>query len=141
MASHGHNNHNGNAAYHDGSNGANHDGNAHREKNARESSKSLNQPFRMTPRRRSRPFSPFSTHLIAALAEFVGTFMFLFAAYAGNIMAISQAASMASGRTNSAETVLVISLAYGISLLVTVWTFYRISGGLFNPAVSDTPPS
>lgn len=33
-------------------------------------------------------------------------------------------------------TVLIISLAYGFSLLVNVWAFFRISGGLFNPAVS-----
>lgn len=30
------------------------------------------------------------------------------------------------------------ALVYGFSLLVNVWAFYRISGGLFNPAVSST---
>ncbi len=30
---------------------------------------------------------------------------------------------------------LFISLAFGFSLAVTAWSFYRISGGLFNPAV------
>ncbi|KAK6066635.1 aquaporin related protein [Seiridium cupressi] len=29
-----------------------------------------------------------------------------------------------------------VAYAYGFSLIVTVWTFYRISGGLFNPAVT-----
>lgn len=29
-----------------------------------------------------------------------------------------------------------ISLAFGFSLTVNAWVFYRISGGLFNPAVS-----
>ncbi|KAK4901935.1 hypothetical protein LTR49_027150 [Elasticomyces elasticus] len=38
--------------------------------------------------------------------------------------------------TNSATTVVYISLSYGLALLVTVWTMYRISGGLFNPAVT-----
>ena len=28
-----------------------------------------------------------------------------------------------------------VSLGYGFSLLVCAWSFYRISGGLFNPAV------
>lgn len=29
-----------------------------------------------------------------------------------------------------------ISLSFGFSLLVTAWIFYRITGGLFNPAVT-----
>jgi aquaporin related protein len=33
-------------------------------------------------------------------------------------------------------SLLYISLAFGFSLAVTVWVFFRISGGLFNPAVS-----
>jgi aquaporin related protein len=98
---------------------------------------STGKPFpKIGPRRRRQPFNPFATHLIAALAEFVGTFMFLFMAFAGQLMALNQASSSGQGRTNSSETVLIISLAYGISLLVSVWAFYRISGGLFNPAVS-----
>lgn len=101
---------------------------------------SADKPFKMVPRGRRQPFDPFATHLIAALAEFVGTFMFLFMSYAGQLMAVSQAGSFAGqARTNSSETVLIIALAYGISLLVSVWAFYRISGGLFNPVVSPRP--
>lgn len=96
------------------------------------------KPFKLGPRRRRNPYSPFATHLIAALAEFVGTFIFLFMAYAGQLMAVNQASSLsANDGTPSAETILIISLAYGLSLLVSVWAFYRISGGLFNPAVSQ----
>jgi aquaporin rerated protein, other eukaryote len=29
-----------------------------------------------------------------------------------------------------------IALSFGFSLMVNAWVFYRISGGLFNPAVS-----
>lgn len=29
-----------------------------------------------------------------------------------------------------------ISLIFGFSLMVNVWVFFRVSGGLFNPAVS-----
>ncbi|KAJ9134215.1 Aquaporin-like protein [Coniochaeta hoffmannii] len=99
---------------------------------------SAEKPFKIgPPRGRRQPFNPFATHLIAALAEFVGTFMFLFMSYAGQLMALSQAGSFAGqSRTNSSETVLIIALAYGISLLVSVWAFYRISGGLFNPVVT-----
>ena len=79
------------------------------------------------------------THLVATVGEFVGTFLFLYFAYAGNLMAASRASSTAptsAGGGMSSETVIFISLAYSLSLLVAVWAFYRISGGLFNPAVS-----
>lgn len=74
------------------------------------------------------------SHIIAAIAEFVGTFMFLFLAFAGHLMAISQAPVTVKGAMDN-QTVIIIGLAYAISLLVNVWAFYRISGGLFNPAV------
>lgn len=32
---------------------------------------------------------------------------------------------------------LYISLAFGFSLATNAWVFFRISGGLFNPAVSN----
>jgi glycerol uptake facilitator-like aquaporin len=31
-----------------------------------------------------------------------------------------------------------ISLAFGFSLAVNAWVWFRVSGGLFNPAVSKT---
>lgn len=34
------------------------------------------------------------------------------------------------------DQLLFISLGFGFSLAVTAWVFYRISGGLFNPAVT-----
>lgn len=37
------------------------------------------------------------------------------------------------------SVLLYISLIFGFSLMVSVWVFFRVSGGLFNPAVS--PPS
>lgn len=35
----------------------------------------------------------------------------------------------------SLDRLLFISLAFGFSLATTAWVFYRVSGGLFNPAV------
>lgn len=35
---------------------------------------------------------------------------------------------------------LYISLAFGFSLATNAWVFFRISGGLFNPAVSIYDP-
>jgi aquaporin related protein len=77
-------------------------------------------------------------HIVAATGEFIGTVMFLFFAFAAHIMIISQSAEvpLATGNEGaSAQNVVFISLAYGMSLLVTAWGWYRISGGLFNPAV------
>lgn len=36
----------------------------------------------------------------------------------------------------SNQTILFISVSMGLSLLITAWVFYRITGGLFNPAVT-----
>ncbi|KAK4561289.1 hypothetical protein LTR86_004606 [Recurvomyces mirabilis] len=80
--------------------------------------------------------SPLTAHFVAASGEFVGTFMFLLFAFLGHIMAVDQAPNIGSNGSISNQTVIYIALAYGMSLLVTVWTMYRISGGLFNPAVT-----
>ena len=73
-------------------------------------------------------------HFVAASGEFVGTFLFLFFAFAGHLMAVSQAGEKGPNGANSSQTVIFISLSYGFSLLVTAWSLYRVSGGLFNPA-------
>jgi aquaporin related protein len=77
-------------------------------------------------------------HFVAATGEFVGTFMFLFFAFSCQIMLNTQASdtSLQNGRSSS-QTNVFIALIYGLSLLVNVWAFFRISGGLFNPAVSN----
>ncbi|KAK5680073.1 hypothetical protein LTS10_008023 [Elasticomyces elasticus] len=77
-------------------------------------------------------------HLVAMSGEFVGTFMFLFLGFCGHIMSVDQSPVSQAGPngTNSATTVVYISLSYGFAVLVTIWTMYRISGGLFNPAVT-----
>jgi aquaporin related protein len=68
---------------------------------------------------------------ISCLGEFVGTFLFLFFAFAATQVANTLLADSAS----KIATLLYISLAFGFSLAVNVWIFFRISGGLFNPAV------
>ena len=72
-------------------------------------------------------------HFIAMLGEFVGTFMFLFFAFSATQVANTGPAGGPGGANTSA--LLYISLAFGFSLAVNAWTFFRISGGLFNPAV------
>jgi aquaporin related protein len=65
--------------------------------------------------------------------------MFLYFSFACQLMLNTQAsdASIANGGSSS-QTVIFTALVYGLSLLVNVWAFYRISGGLFNPAVCST---
>ncbi|KAF2204241.1 aquaporin-like protein [Delitschia confertaspora ATCC 74209] len=84
--------------------------------------------------------------LVASAAEFAGTFMFLFISYGGTQVANSAAnandASTAGQQNGSITQVpnssilLYISLSFGFSLAVNVWVFFRVSGGLFNPAVT-----
>lgn len=74
------------------------------------------------------------------MGEFVGTTMFLFFAFTGTAVANIPAGTggtTTTGGTGFDITVQTyIALAFGFSLMVNVWVFYRISGGLFNPAVS-----
>ncbi|POS75800.1 aquaporin rerated protein, other eukaryote [Diaporthe helianthi] len=92
---------------------------------------------RKIPHVKGGNISVLGSHIVAASSEFLGTFFFLWLGYGGQLMALTQAATPA-GRSGgaSSQTVVFISLIYSFSLLVNAWAFYRISGGLFNPAVS-----
>lgn len=79
-------------------------------------------------------------------AEFAGTFMFLFFAFGGTQVANTSASASdpgSAGQQNGSITqapntsvLLFIALSFGFSLMVNVWVFFRVSGGLFNPAVT-----
>lgn len=92
------------------------------------------------PRRHfGRPkFSGFKEHFMAGLGELIGTTMFLFLAEGGAKTAqLSVSAAQADTATPlSNETIMFIACSFGLSLLVTAWMFYRITGGLFNPAIT-----
>jgi len=98
---------------------------------------SLSKPFGgyLQPRN-PEDASAIRGHFVAATGEFVGTFMFLLFGFLGHSMAVTTAPNMNPGGGNSNQTVIFISMSYGFSLLVTAWTLYRVSGGLFNPAVT-----
>ncbi|CAD6888743.1 unnamed protein product [Tilletia controversa] len=83
--------------------------------------------------------------IVAALAEFVGTFLFLLfalgiATQAGQQQlsdsASSDVGSSGQGATLDTNQLLFSSLGFGFSLAVNAWVFFRVSGGLFNPAVT-----
>jgi aquaporin related protein len=77
------------------------------------------------------------------VGEFIGTTMFLFFAFAGTQIAnlndanpTPQSANQSTITVVNTANLMFISLAFGFSLMVNVWIFFRISGGLFNPAIS-----
>jgi len=90
---------------------------------------------------------------VAMLGEFVGTFLFLFFAFAGTMAAktsslpyqpgnfVNGTLALAPGADPKAfqaspDLLVYVALSFGFSLGVNVWLFYRVSGGLFNPAVT-----
>jgi hypothetical protein len=75
-------------------------------------------------------------NLVAVIGEFVGTFLFLFWSFAGT--QISNTPKPAPGSFPNTSNLLFAALAFGFSLTVNVWAFYRITGGLFNPSVGDS---
>lgn len=81
----------------------------------------------------------FRSHFVAMSGEFVGTFLFLFFAFSGTQVANTQTKPPTSTTISQAANpaqLLYISLCFGFSLAVNAWVFFRISGGLFNPAVT-----
>lgn len=75
-------------------------------------------------------------YIVSTLGEFCGTFLFLFFAYAG----VQVGKSALGGNPSTTGEYLVFLLfgatSFGASLAINVWIFYRVSGGLFNPAVT-----
>jgi aquaporin rerated protein, other eukaryote len=74
--------------------------------------------------------------ITVAIGEFCGTFMFLFMSYIAVQIASFSAVNDPDPSVPNVSRILFIASAFGISLAANVWIFYRVSGGLFNPAVS-----
>ena len=72
-------------------------------------------------------------HITATLGELAGTFLFLF--FALSIAQVANTPAPAPGSLPDVSKLLFISLGFGCSVAVNVWLFYRVSGGMFNPAV------
>ena len=81
-------------------------------------------------------------HIIAMMGEFVGTFLFLLFALGGtNVVNTAPLAGRPADLAANPAKLLFIALCFGFSLAVNAWVFFRISGGLFNPAVSYLLPT
>lgn len=80
-------------------------------------------------------------HVVAVVGEFLGTLIFVFLAFAGvEVAGASSNKDQGKGVSTappaaSPSQLLYAAVAAGFSLAVTAWTFFRISGGLFNPVV------
>ncbi|KAL5045917.1 hypothetical protein BDW71DRAFT_183054 [Aspergillus fruticulosus] len=73
-------------------------------------------------------------NFIATSSEFVGTFLFLFFSFAGT--QVANTPKPVDGAPPNTNALLYSALAFGFSLMVNIWAFYRVTGGLFNPAVT-----
>ncbi len=80
-------------------------------------------------------------HVVAVLGEFFGTLIFIFLAFAGvETGGASSNKDQGEGVSTappaaSPSQLLYVALSTGFALVVTAWTFFRISGGLLNPVV------
>lgn len=84
-------------------------------------------------------------HVVAFIGEFIGTTSILFFAFAGGQSGAASSNSWeedGQGEKTSTkppgftpQLLLFIAFSAGFSLVVHSWIFFRISGGLFNPAV------
>ena len=108
---------------------------------ARRAGQNNDQPFSNASeeRKEHRKRKALKNHLLAVSGEFIGTVLFLWFAFAGTqvaAMVSSTQGGSAASATMDPQRLLYIALSFGMSLLAVVWAFYRISGGLFNPAVT-----
>lgn len=74
--------------------------------------------------------------LLATLGEYCGTVMFLFFAYGGVMVGKSSLGGDPSTTSEYLVFLLFGATSFGASLAINVWIFYRVTGGLFNPAVT-----
>jgi hypothetical protein len=74
--------------------------------------------------------------LVMVLAEFCATFMFLMMSFIGTQAALNSNQPGSSDTTLRPFTLMYIASCFGCALATNVWIFYRVSGGMFNPAVS-----
>jgi aquaporin related protein len=74
--------------------------------------------------------------LTVVVGEFCGTFMFLLLSFVGAQTAILTNDPANPDAPLRAFSLMYISASFGCALAVNVWIFYRVTGGMFNPAVS-----
>ncbi|QRV94038.1 aquaporin, Major intrinsic protein family [Ceratobasidium sp. AG-Ba] len=84
-------------------------------------------------------FKSFREDIYAAILEFIGTTLWLIVGLGGIQAGAFSAQNQQQSSVTSVPSIgqlLYISASMGLSLLVFVWLFYRVTGGVFNPAIS-----
>jgi hypothetical protein len=113
-----------------------------------EKSRELRLPFHNPtttpqPSQSKHPRTTLRTEITAFIGEFIGTFMFLSLAFTGTQIALNAAGSTELTSTDhpapDLSKLLYIAFAFGVSLAINVAIFADVSGGKFNPAVSQSP--
>lgn len=79
--------------------------------------------------------SPVRNLFVILFGEFCGTFMFLMLSFVGAQTAILTNNPLDDDAPLQPFSLMYIAASFGTALAVNVWIFYRISGGMFNPAV------
>ncbi|QUC22603.1 uncharacterized protein UV8b_06844 [Ustilaginoidea virens] len=74
--------------------------------------------------------------MVIVFGEFCGTFMFLFLSFLGAQTAIKYNDPNDPSAPLLPFSLMYIASSFGSALAVNVWVFYRVTGGLFNPAVT-----
>ncbi|KAF5027718.1 hypothetical protein F66182_202 [Fusarium sp. NRRL 66182] len=74
--------------------------------------------------------------LVIVLGEFCGTFMFLLLSFIGAQTALLTNNPLDPAAPLQPFSLMFIAASFGTALAVNVWIFYRVSGGMFNPAVT-----
>lgn len=86
---------------------------------------------------RDRPVpSQYKNIATVVVGEFCGTFMFLLLSFIGAQTALDNNSPGDPTARLSPSSLLYIASSFGVALAVNVWIFYRVTGGMFNPAVS-----
>ncbi|KAI5467517.1 aquaporin-like protein [Mariannaea sp. PMI_226] len=80
--------------------------------------------------------TPLRNMVVLVFAEFWGTFMFLLLSFIGAETAINTNNPTDPDAPLEPFSLMYIAASFGSALAVNVWIFYRISGGMFNPAVT-----
>ncbi|CDO93288.1 unnamed protein product [Kluyveromyces dobzhanskii CBS 2104] len=78
----------------------------------------------------------YRNHLVAAIGEFCGTFIFLWSAFV--IAQIANEDTTVSSPGSHPGQLIMIALGFGFSVMFAVFIFFRVSGGNLNPAVTLT---
>ncbi|PHH74608.1 hypothetical protein CDD82_4869 [Ophiocordyceps australis] len=75
-------------------------------------------------------------NVTAVIGEFCGTFMFLLLSFIGAQTALSTNSPVDATAPLMPFSLLYIAASFGAAIAVNVWIFFRVSGGMFNPAVT-----